>query len=176
MAWLRCARDAHPAIGTVDYVGAWNERSWGNPDWIVRFRGAMDNEGFNTTKIIIPDGGWDEQILVDLGAGKDKGGRFADALRGGGIGLHYPCDTPHPEVQQQYGLKYWSSEDYSTVADWAGAGCWGRLLNQNVVRMNMTSTIAWSLIWSVYGDWPYYGNGSRFGQLHWSRIRYPTLA
>ena len=57
MAWLRCARDGHPEIGPVDYVGAWNERSWGNPDWIVRFREAMDSEGFNATKIIIPDGG-----------------------------------------------------------------------------------------------------------------------
>ncbi len=25
--------------------------------------------------------------------------------------------------------------------------------------MNITATIAWSLIWSVYPDWPYYGNG-----------------
>jgi hypothetical protein len=36
------------------------------------------------------------------------------------------------------------------VGDWEGAACWGRLLNQNFVRMNQTSTISWSLIWSVY--------------------------
>ena len=41
-----------------------------------------------------------------------------------------------PEVQQA-GLKFWSSEDYSTVGDWKGAGCWGRILNTNYVRMNM---------------------------------------
>eukprot|EP00946_MAST-07B_sp_MAST-7B-sp1_P001804 g1804.t1 len=168
MNWLRCARNEHPGIGTIDYIGAWNERSWGNPDWIVKFRRAMDREGFNDTKIIIPDGGWDQQILVDLNADKDKGGDFSAALAGGGIGLHYPCNAPHPEVQLQYGLKYWSSEDYSTVADWSGAGCWGRLLNQNVVRMNMTSTIAWSLIWSVYDDWPYFGNGLMYANRPWS--------
>ena len=67
-------------------------------------------------------------------------------------------------VQQEYGLKFWSSEDYSTVGDWAGAACWGRLLNQNFVRMNQTSTISWSLIWSVYASgFPYFGNGLMCG-------------
>lgn len=28
------------------------------------------------------------------------------------------------------GKLYWSSEDFSTVANWAGGGCWGRILNQ----------------------------------------------
>ena len=36
--WLQCARDEHPAIGNVDFVGVWNERSWGDPDWVKRFR------------------------------------------------------------------------------------------------------------------------------------------
>ena len=35
----------------------------------------------------------------------------------------------------------WANEDFSTVADWAGAGCWGRTLNQNWVLLNATSTI-----------------------------------
>lgn len=164
LSWLKCARDEHPGIGKIDYIGAWNERSWGDTEWIIRFRGAMNNEGFNETRIIIPDGSWDEKILGDI----DKDGQFKEALTGGGIGLHYPCDDPHPEVQQKYGLKFWSSEDYSTVGDWNGASCWGRLLNQNFVRMNMTSTIAWSLVWSVYGDWPYFGNGLMYAMQPWS--------
>ena len=36
----------------------------------------------------------------------------------------------------------------SATVNWGGAGCWGRTLNQNFVRMNMTSTISWSLLWS----------------------------
>lgn len=46
-------------------------------------------------------------------------------------------------------MKFWSSEDYSTVADWAGAGCWGRSLSQNWVLLNSTATISWSTIWFV---------------------------
>lgn len=34
-----------------------NERSWGPDWWTVSFRAALDEAGFNETKIIIPDGG-----------------------------------------------------------------------------------------------------------------------
>ena len=88
LSWLRCARNAHPSIaGGIDYIGVWNERSWGDPDWIVRFRDAMDNEGFNATRIIIPDGGFQPEILQDIDA--DVSGRFKSALSGGGVGIHY---------------------------------------------------------------------------------------
>lgn len=32
----------------------------------------------------------------------------------------------------------------------------------------MTSTIAWSLIWSVFDDLPYYGNGLMYAYEPWS--------
>jgi len=60
------------------------------------------------------------------------------------------------------------SEDYSTVADWAGAGCWGRSLSQNWVRLNATSTISWSTIWSVYPEDSYFGNGLMYAFEPWS--------
>jgi hypothetical protein len=47
--------------------------------------------------------------------------------------------TPHDNAQPPKTL--WANEDFSTVADWAGAGCWGRTLNQNWVILNATSTI-----------------------------------
>lgn len=165
ISWLKCARDAHPNIGSIDYMGAWNERSWGTTTWIKQLRAAMDAEGFDGTKIIIPDGAYDPKILEDI----DQDPDFGKALSGGGIGLHYPCDNhSHPEVQSKYSLKYWSSEDYSTEANWDGAGCWGRLLGANYVRMNITSTITWGLIWSVYDDWPYFGNGLMYAYSPWS--------
>ena len=60
VSWLECARDAHPTVGVVDYVGIWNERTWGNADWVVQLRAALDGAGFGATKIILPDGGWAE--------------------------------------------------------------------------------------------------------------------
>jgi len=151
--WLECARDYHPSIGNVDFIGLWNERSWeNNTAYVKNLRASLDAAGFEDTKIIMPDGfGSDsvDGVLSYIDADAD----FADALSGGGLGWHYPCDfEPHPEIQSEYGLMYTSSEDWSTVSDWDGAGCWGRILNQNMVRMNMTQTIAWSLIWSVYGE------------------------
>lgn len=35
--------------------------------------------------------------------------------------------------------KLWSSEDFSTSNNAMGAGCWGRILNQNYVNGYMTS-------------------------------------
>eukprot|EP00927_Polykrikos_kofoidii_P020275 TRINITY_DN19577_c0_g1_i1.p1 TRINITY_DN19577_c0_g1~~TRINITY_DN19577_c0_g1_i1.p1 ORF type:complete len:817 (+),score=109.67 TRINITY_DN19577_c0_g1_i1:87-2453(+) len=165
ISWLRCARDEHPDIGPIDYMGIWNERAWGTTSWTKKLRAAMDVEGFGSTKLILPDlFAFDGQILKDI----DADAEFGVALKGGGIGMHYPCNKPHPEVQSQYGLKYWASEDYSTEANWAGAGCWGRILSQNFVRMRMTSTISWSLVWSVYDDWPYFGNGLMYAYWPWS--------
>ena len=66
------------------------------------------------------------------------------------------------------GWRYWASEDYSTVADWAGAGCWGRLLNENFVRMNMTSTVAWSAVWGVYDGLICANNSLMYAPQPWS--------
>eukprot|EP00438_Fugacium_kawagutii_P031317 Skav215341 [mRNA] locus=scaffold1391:271604:275822:- [translate_table: standard] len=87
------------------------------------------------------------------------------------VGLHYPCSgdaqlldalAAHPHT------RFWSSEELSTVADWGGAGCWGRMINQNYVRMRATSSIAWSLIWSVYPNLECFGNGLLYAFEPWS--------
>ena len=161
--FLQCTAKA--VIGPIDYLGNWNERSWGDAAWTVKMRAALDLAGFSETRIIVPDGSWHQAAGI-LPAVRN-GSSFASALKGGGIGLHYACDEEHPEVQRA-GLKYWSSEDYSTVGDWAGAGCWGRLLNQNFVHMNMTSTIAWSLVWSVYPHFPFANNSLMYASEPWS--------
>jgi hypothetical protein len=56
--------------------------------------------------------------------------------------LVIPCALPHSLIQPSKTL--WANEDFSTVADWAGAGCWGRTLNQNWVLLNATSTIGFT--------------------------------
>ena len=73
----------------------------------------MDAAGFPETQIIIPDGGFDKQIINDFNADP----QFESAVAG--IGLHYPCNYPVPEVTGIYHKKYWASEDFSTVADWS---------------------------------------------------------
>lgn len=161
LSWLRCTQEYD--IGPIDYIGNWNERPWGPPDWTKDFRQALDDGGFADTQIIIPDGNSPADYLKDMDT--DPALRSAVA----GVGLHYPCNRPDPAVVDSYGLKFWASEDYSTVGDWAGAGCWGRLLNQNFVRMNMTATISWGLLWSVYNvGFPYYGNGLMYAYEPWS--------
>lgn len=35
--------------------------------------------------------------------------------------------------------KLWSSEDFSTLNSDVGAGCWGRILNQNYINGYMTA-------------------------------------
>eukprot|EP00039_Didymoeca_costata_P008210 m.109132 g.109132 ORF g.109132 m.109132 type:complete len:800 (-) comp13993_c0_seq1:24-2423(-) len=161
--WLECVKNNHSSIGNIDYIGNWNERPWGNANWTKQFKDAMDKAGFTNTQIIIPDGGG----IGSIESAMDSDNVFHKDI--GGIGVHYPCNHPAPELESKYNIPYWSSEDYSTVGNWDGAACWGRLLNQNYIRMNQTSTISWSLIWSVYQEgFSYFGNGLMYGMTPWS--------
>jgi len=86
-------------------------------------------------------------------------------------GTHYPCTRDQSAAF--WNLKpaktYWANEDFSTIGgDWAGASCWGRSLTQNFVKLNATSTISWSTIWSVYDSWRYFGNGLMYAFEPWS--------
>jgi hypothetical protein len=140
--WAKCARDYHGI--TVDYLGLWNERGQDKPAYIKELRQALDAASFTETGLVVMDGGYDTGLIGNMA----KDPSLTKAISA--IGLHYPCDNPHPEVQQTFGKKYWSSEDWWSEAEWGGAACWAKLLNQNFVRMNMTSTISWSTIWGVY--------------------------
>ena len=130
-------------------------------DYVVSLRNALDAAGLSSTRIIIPDGGDCEAITT---AAKNNS-TFANSLYA--YGEHYPCKRSCPQTVD-VGMKFWASEDYSTVADWAGAGCWGRSLNQNWVLLNSTSTISWSTIWSVYPKDSYFGNGLMYAFSPWS--------
>lgn len=141
VAWMQCM--AQELGVPIDYLGVWNERYWGGQDYVVGLRASLNAAGFADTKIVIPDGGYDPAII----AGAQSNATFSSSFDV--VGLHYPCGDQHPEVQEA-GKAYWASEHWWQQPDWDGAGCWGHLLNHNYVAMNMTSTIAWSPLWSVY--------------------------
>lgn len=157
----RTRRDDPNSQHTPPPAPTGNERSWGSVEYVVSLRNALDAAGFAETKIVLPDGGDCTQIAAAATANET----FRAAIYA--LGEHYPCHRDCPELAP-LGLKFWSSEDQSTVADWAGAGCWGRSLSQNYVRLNATSTISWSTIWSVYPQYPYFGNGLMYAFEPWS--------
>jgi hypothetical protein len=138
----------------------WNERSWGSIDYVVSLRNALDAAGLAATRIVVPDGGACDAVT----AAAASNATFQQAIYA--LGEHYPCKRSCPATAAT-GLKFWAGEDYSTVADWAGAGCLGRSLGQNWVLLNSTSTISWSTIWSVYTQDSYFGNGLMYGPLVW---------
>lgn len=141
--WVQCIQQELGFI--IDYIGIYNERPWGGPDYVKGLRAALDSKGFQHTQIVIPDGGYDPSILTDAASDQAFNSSF------GVVGLHYPCSDIHPEVADS-GKKYWASEHWWDQPDYGGAAAWGHLLNYNWVMMNITATIAWSPLWSVYSN------------------------
>eukprot|EP01048_Picozoa_sp_COSAG05_P008775 COSAG05_NODE_686_length_7932_cov_3.338823_8_plen_631_part_00 len=148
--WLKCARDHHQI--DVDYLGLWNERQWGTVDFVKDLRKSIVAANL-TTQLILGDGSMPPVLKYE------NDSKFMASFAG--IGLHYPCTAvgrPDGRGSEEgeggrllkAGMKLWSSEDFWTEAEWPGAACWAKLLNQNFIRANLTATIAWSTIWSVY--------------------------
>ena len=156
-AWVQCIKEDGFSI---DYLGVWNERAWGGPSYIISLRNALDAAGFSSTKLIIPDGGYDASI-IDIAR---QNATFAASFSG--VGLHYPCQA-HAEVQE-FGKLFWASEDWWSQPTWPGAATWGHLLNQNYVIANMTTTIAWSPLWSVYPTLEDQAAGLMYASEPWS--------
>ena len=144
--WLKCARDHHK-LGDVEWLGLWNERLWGTVAYVRALRHALDAEGL-TTQLVLVDGTLPKPADA-FWTGLRQDADFGAAVAA--VGLHYPCDGNYSaRVVGAFGKRLWASEDWWSEAEWPGAACWAKLLNQNFIRMNMTSTIAWSTVWSVY--------------------------
>ena len=75
-----------------------------------------------------------------------------------GLGSHYPGSRGTSDLVRGAGVPIWSAEDYSTYSDATGAGCWGRLLVQNL-GWEMTGTISWYLIGSFARGMDYDSDG-----------------
>ena len=171
--WVTCMRDQFQL--PITYLGVWNEMTWCGTDYVLELRAALDAAGHIETKIVLPDGGTTNKDLD--GRTFLEQARTSVQLRAAApiMGFHYPCGYPELSVPD---VATWASEDFSShnlgEADpeggpgWTSGSYWGRLLNQNFVRMNMTTTIAWALVWSVLPGLGCEGDGLTLANSPWS--------
>lgn len=153
---------------SVDYIGIWNERPWGNAEYVLKLRQSLDSIGATSTQIVGSDGAGQARNADHLKAlASNRSLAQATHIQGG----HYVCarDPPPALWEIEPAQTFWVNEDFSTLGgDWTAGGCWGRSLNQNFVKLNATSTVSWSTIWAVTDSWRYFGNGLMYAYEPWS--------
>lgn len=141
--WIYCANEVWGI--PIDFAGIWNERT---PDaaWTKQLRGALDSAGYQTTRIVYADVGWD--VVSQLEADPE----LLSAVDI--IGAHYPSQPP--ASINSLNKSYWASEMWNlgTVNDWNGAGALAHDISQQA-RWGMSASIVWCLIFSWFAPLPF---------------------
>ena len=162
VSWLDCA--ARYWGGPLDYLGIWNEVNY-DADWIVQLRRALDDAGYQSTRLVAADvGGWD----VASAAASDPALAAAVDI----IGSHYPGEAPSAAQVawgQATGKPFWASEmwDLSATNDYDGAMALASDLSR-FARYGLSASIVWCLIYSWYPNLNYghASNSSNGGSGH----------
>jgi galactosylceramidase len=173
---------------TIDNVGVFNEQRY-TDSYIHALRRALDAHNHKDVTIVASDRMW-EPISGDY-MSNPQTRSVVDALT-----QHYPhCDgsrgAPGPGTDTQcgksnknalaannkYGVKLWSTEDYSCWTDALGAGVWAGEVNSNYVGGNITMTSAWHLASAFYPTIAFWNEGLLGAQEPWSGhfVPSPTL-
>ena len=143
-SWVECGRDTHGL--NISVLGLWNE-AWqaaGRPDtdpwdYALALRQRLDTSGLGHVRLVAPDG-----QIGDIVPALKRNATLRQAIWG--LGAHYPgVRGADPTWRPDLGMTLWSAEDYSTYSDATGAGCWARLLVQNI-GYGYSATISWYLI------------------------------
>ena len=127
----------------IDFMGIWNERG-PSAEWTKDLRAALNAGGYENTRIVYADNGWDTSGSNDpeLLAAIDV------------LGAHYPGQPP----AEAYALNktLWASEMWNlgVVNDWNGAAALAHDLSQQA-RWGLSSSIVWCLIFSWYAPLPF---------------------
>ena len=140
--WIECGRDAHGL--NISMIGLWNEEP-GPVPYILALRQRLDAGGLGHVKIIAPDGGGNGMDVIAAEMASNASVKAAV----GALGSHYPGSKGTSPAVRAAGVPAWSAEDYSTYSDATGAGCWGRLLVQNM-GWDLSATISWYPLQSIF--------------------------
>jgi galactosylceramidase len=154
MKWILGAKKYYNL--DIDYIGIWNEKSW-DKGYTLALKAAITAAGLKT-KIVGHDSGWDVCSTLS------KDPEWAAAVDV--ISAHYPAAIIESNCAALNKVQ-WSSEDMSSSWN-TSARCWARELNQDYVRANLTSTIAWATINSFYDGIDWSGTGIMRAVEPWS--------
>ncbi len=79
---------------SIDFIGIWNERPWGDADYAKKLRNALDAIGAQSTTIVGSDAV--RNLPSDLLVALDDDAAFSSIV--GIAGVHYACNRTAPPV------------------------------------------------------------------------------
>jgi len=150
---------------TIDHVGGWNERG-NNAAWYIKFRKALDEAGFQSTKIVA-----DDSFNWDVAKTMQQDPAFTQAVNI--IGGHYVdvtpknLEAPNWKALHASGKPIWNSEMGSEPYD-SGAPNLARTINWGYINDRIVSNTNWATVWSTLPGFPCANDGLMRADQPWS--------